>query len=112
MRNFISLISVCAFLISCTADKYEPAPKCISTTSYGDVRQIISTSCNGSGCHDGSSGVGDYRSYSGLDADIKEGKFFEVLFVTGSMPPDGFEISQEDLQLLKCWADNNYAVEQ
>ncbi len=109
-KSFILLIFL-VVLSACTADQYEPSPKCISDTSYQDVKGIIDASCNGSGCHDGASGVGDYRSFRGLESDLLDGKFYEVLFVTQSMPPSGFSISTSDLEALKCWADNNFATE-
>ncbi len=82
------------------------------------IKIIIDATCAYSGCHNGTPGVpGDYSSYAGLELDLENGSFFRRVIdskddpVLG-MPPDRApgptELTEEELQLILCWVENDY----
>ncbi len=116
MSRKINFILLTFFLIglctsSCTKDKVPSPQPCESVKTYEEaVREIIQTTCNSSGCHDGSSGVGNYNSYEGMLSALKNDLFRQEVVIKRTMPKDDF-LTEEEFEILKCWAENDYPKE-
>ncbi len=113
MVKTIYVLMVCAswyvvFTTGCTSDMVAPPEPCEVVGTYDDgVRDIIQSSCNLSGCHDGSSGVGNYESYEGIRGVLENGKFRQTVIVEKTMPKSG-ELTDEEFELLRCWSGNGF----
>lgn len=94
-------------LVACNQDKFEEDPKCTIPLTYADVENDIINTCATSGCHDGSSGIGDYKFYNGIQGDILNKNFEREVFITKEMPPSQ-QLDSATFMRLKCWADNGY----
>jgi len=101
---FISLLT----LISCVSDIVEPPEPCLEVLTYDDgIRELVRNKCNFSGCHDGSSGVGNYNTYRGIKRVLDTDAFKQEVVLSQSMPKDG-ELTEEEFKILKCWSENGY----
>ncbi|MFK8101863.1 MAG: hypothetical protein AB8G15_05045 [Saprospiraceae bacterium] len=93
------------------------------TTWDSEVQAIIQTSCAYSGCHSGGSTANefipeasnDYTSYAAIKANLDNGTFEKRALIDKNMPNPMFvpagnptELSQEELELLQCWADADF----
>ncbi len=95
-------------LAACTRDQVAQPEPCDIVKSYdAGVREIIRPNCNTSGCHDGSSGVGNYNTYQGMKRIIENGQFRQLVIVEKTMPK-GSDLTPADFEVLKCWAENSY----
>ena len=95
-------------LLNCTADTVEPPEPCLDVMSYNaGVREIIRNKCNFSGCHDGSSGVGNYNTYQGMNRILDNDAFRQEVVVARTMPKSG-SLTAEEFKALKCWSENDY----
>ncbi len=112
-RSFTLLsISLVYLLIpSCTQDQVAEPEPCLEVKTYNQgLREIIVNKCNTSGCHDGSSGVGNYNSYGGLRRVIQNGEFRQLVVIEKTMPRNT-TLSEVEFKLLKCWSENGYPEE-
>jgi len=111
-------ISVFIFLFaSCSKDKLEAIEgECPTEITYlEDMREVIDLTCAYSGCHDGVTAPGNYRTYDAmvpyLSGDLEELLFRRVI-EERDMPPTYAEgqrfLTQEQLDLFICWRENNY----
>lgn len=117
-RSFLLIVlPVLFFGNACTTDEL-PRPVTNSCdgiqTSYElNIRQIIDGSCAYSGCHP------EYSNYEGLLPVLEDGSFRSrvvTLQADGNlgMPPDYSpddrpkELSEEQLNLIRCWLSNSY----
>ncbi len=97
-----------ASLLACTADTVAPAGPCEEVMTYdAGIRDIVRNKCNFSGCHDGSSGVGNYNSYQGMERILQNDAFHREVVTTKTMPKSG-TLSAEEFEALKCWSENGY----
>lgn len=94
-------------LISCTTDKVPPREKCTDEVTYRQIKFLIDRKCASSGCHDGSSGYGDYRTYAEMKAQIANGSIEEEVIQKGTMPQED-TLSDMEFRLFQCWIDNGY----
>lgn len=79
-----------------------------STPTYdGEISVIISDNCTSSSCHDAGSKHGAWTSYSNMKEVLDNGKFENSVLIDQNMPKFK-NLSEEELGLIKCWADNNY----
>lgn len=93
---------------ACTTDMVAPPKACDAVEPYnGRVKEIIETSCNLSGCHDGSSGVGNYEDYGGILHVLESGEFRQLVIIEKTMPVDD-DLSEEEFELLRCWSENGF----
>jgi hypothetical protein len=104
------IISLSCFFSSC-ADKL-PDPNayvnldCATTpiTYVGNVKGILDTKCNTSGCHDDNAqtAIGAYSTLS----DARKQDIYNRVYVTKTMPPSGMTIERVDS--IRCWSENGY----
>lgn len=107
----IPSIILCLFLVaSCTQDKVLPREKCTDKVTYEEIQFLVNRKCAASGCHDGSSGYGDYRTYNGMLTDIRNGNVEAEVILKGTMPQDD-TLSTMEFRLIQCWVDNGYLQE-
>lgn len=119
MYNYLKILVALIILVfasSCAKDKLiiEEDP-CGENVNYdADIQTIIETNCSYSNCHDGSgSAPGNYNSYGGLLTFLNE-TFFETRVINNrDMPPSyalgPTSLTQEEIDLIKCWIQNDYA---
>ena len=107
--NFLMiLLSALLVAVSCTRDIVPEPEKCTDRITWSDgVNDLLRKKCNTSGCHAGSSGVGNSRSIKHMEKVNNNGLFKQEVFVRKTMPKDG-ELTPQELELLKCWADNGF----
>ncbi|MDH3650506.1 MAG: hypothetical protein OEQ53_12545 [Saprospiraceae bacterium] len=104
----IKIIFVLLMVGSCTKDTVPEPPICMTVPTFDQsVREIIRNRCNFSGCHDGSSGVGNYNSYSGLDRVLQSGKFKQLVIIEKTMPRSG-TLNDAEFESLRCWTENGF----
>jgi hypothetical protein len=86
----------------------EEPETCMEKVTYDETtRNIIRTNCTDSGCHDGASGVGNYHSFNGMIPVFENGEFRRQV-ITEKLMPKGFNLSSDEFEALKCWADNDF----
>ena len=116
--NLLPILTAVFFiLIGCSADKIVEQPlECDTNVTYiGHIKPILDNSCAYAGCHVVSFRNGDYTKYSSMERDLLSGKFERWVVKDRDMPPlivpDGkpTELTEEQLNLLKCWKENGYA---
>ena len=87
----------------------EAPDECVLIPDYqGDVKPIINSTCTFSGCHDGASGVGNFKTYLGMKRNLDNGTFRTEVLETRTMP-QGSMLDENQYEILRCWAENNYA---
>lgn len=103
------MITTVFTVISCTKDK-GPDPALTANQSGCDtvkysahIEPLISANCVS--CHDAVSGNADLSTYAGLKTQVDNNGVTSRVFTIADMPPSG-PLSNEQLQLLKCWMDN------
>lgn len=112
VRKHLKLIcigSLILFLLhNCSKDTVPEPEKCDRVVTFADgIQDILRRKCNTSGCHDGSSGVGNYSSFRNMEGVIDNGLFRQEVFVRRTMPKEG-DLTPEELELLRCWSDNGF----
>ena len=112
VRKYLRLIwigsLVVLLLYNCTKDIVPEPVKCDLVVTFADgVQEVLRKKCNSSGCHDGSSGVGNYNSFKNMEGVIDNGLFRQEVFVRRTMPKEG-DLTPEEFELLRCWSDNGF----
>lgn len=80
-----------------------------SDPSYtADIKRIIDSNCLSSGCHNSGSSNGVFTTYPGLKPYLDNGSFQNEVLDKRSMPQGSAKLSKEELQKIKCWAENGY----
>ena len=103
-----SLMLGVALIFGCTSDSVLPPEPCAEVVTYdAGLDQLIQNTCNLSGCHDGSGGVGNYNSYQGLQRTLENGQFKQMVLIEKTMPKSQ-SLSDADYELFRCWAENNF----
>jgi len=106
------VLTACSAL-SCNKDGGNRQPVCEdgSTPTYNsEMKDFIDSNCTQSGCHASGSVNGDYTDYFTLSIDLENGKITDRVLDKQDMPKAG-RLTQDELNLFQCWADNNYAEE-
>jgi len=98
---------------SCTNDQLPPPSdnaQCDTlVVTYDDqVATIVNASCAFAGCHGANAPIGDYTDYTKLSTILNANKFDKRVLELQDMPPGG-TLTEDELELLTCWAENNYA---
>ncbi len=107
-KIYISALLVIVLIASCTKDTVPEPEGCSEVPTFDQsVREIIRNKCNSSGCHDGSSGVGNYNSYRGLERVLDNGQFKQLVLIEKTMPRSG-TLSAEEFESLRCWTENGF----
>lgn len=100
-------------MLSCTTSIGKKLENKNSVYSYrGSVSEIINTNCNSCHTHPGSGGI-DLDTYSSLVSFTKNGDVLRVVKQFDSneinMPPPPYKrLSQNEINILETWANNNY----
>jgi hypothetical protein len=109
MRKLVAITGciIIALLIaivpSCKKDDLSDIDCSTIPASYNtDIKPLISSNCNTSGCHDASSSHGNFTTYLGLKLEADNGKLNQTVIIEKSMPPSG-PLSLEDRKKIKCW---------
>ena len=84
----------------------------LKVTYNSQVRKIIEKRCAISGCHVNGFHPGDYTSYAGVKKNVDSGKFKLRVFGNSQIPPtmppfSKPQLGEEELQILKCWLDQD-----
>lgn len=66
------------------------------------VKAILTTNCNLSGCHDAGSGTRNWTTYQNVKSNSSN---IKTRVVNRSMPPSS-SLSQADIDLIRCWVDD------
>ena len=101
MKNVITLLVLCLFLVSCSNKEEEVITPC-GKSGYrykADVKPIISKNC--ASCHQ------EYLVYDNLNEICNNGKFFKRVIYLHDMPPTGIDTC--DLITLKSWYYNGHS---
>lgn len=109
--KFYNFTIACLLLLflACTKDKgKDPSlaankTGCDTVTYSVHIEPLISANCVS--CHDAVSGNADLSTHTGLKAQVDNGGIASRVFTIADMPPSG-PLSNEQLQLLKCWMDS------
>lgn len=129
-RHFVSMtrllsLAVSLFFVACTNDSLgEPQMgDCdnLDVTYVSLIKPLIDESCAYSTCHLDTA-PGNYTSYDGLLPSLQNGEFRNrVLNIkddpTLGMPPAfsppdrPTNLTEEELNLIRCWLDNNFPEE-
>jgi hypothetical protein len=113
MTNQLYIVSVFILFFALGFSSCEKGP----TTTYQDVKHIVTTSCAVSGCHDHITVRQniDFSSYATMSGSTglknalatNNNSFHDRVLVKQNMPPSG-SLSQADKDLLQLWVDSNY----
>lgn len=106
-KSFTLLTILFIFLGSCKKDLLDPECDGSKPTYDGEVKSIIDANCTNSSCHGSGSKHDDYTTYDGLSEVIANGEFEEHVLNKQNMPRGG-DLSQNEINLIQCWVDNNY----
>lgn len=126
MRTLILLFSFCLFLFSaCTYENEDElfdspiTPQILDTaggvkvTYLKDVKPILETRCNFTGCH--ASGTparqGDFSSYNGVKAKVDNNTFKKEVIDTKRMPLGNPPLPKIEIDILRAWLEDG-ALEQ
>jgi hypothetical protein len=110
--TLITSIFAIAFIYACKKSSIKTYD-CSSTTSTytNNVKAIMDASCATSGCHSASkkaAGI-DLSSFEATKNYSSNSKFMKsIQHVSGAeaMPKGGSKLSESDIQLIYCWANN------
>ncbi len=107
-NTLIALGLAILLLLACTADSVMPPEPCAEIIPYSEgIDELVENTCNLSGCHDGSSGVGNYNSYQGIRRSLENGQFKQLVLIEKSMP-QGNTLSKDEFERFRCWAEGGY----
>jgi hypothetical protein len=112
-RTIISFLAVgiiaSSLVFSCKKGK-KLTPNCNGSkpTYNSGIKTIIDNNCTGSSCHVAGSPYGNFTSYAGMAPYINSGRFKVAVLEQQTMPKNK-NLSQDELNKLQCWVENNYA---
>jgi hypothetical protein len=107
----------CLLTVACTRTEipFGNVENCDPNISYNEnVSEIINKSCAYVGCHVNNTAPGNYNSYEGMIANLNNGEFLTRVLSIKDMPPSYApegkpkELTTEELELITCWAENDY----
>lgn len=99
----------------CTKDVIVSSDDCTETESvtYGDVRQILNSSCGAgsTNCHVPGGTKPDYTSFNDdMQASLTFERFESQVLITMAMPQSPVPpLDSIDRRKIKCWVENDYA---
>ena len=89
-------------------DKFVPACDGSMPTYDADIKSIINANCTSAPCHGSGSVNGDWTTYAGMTTVLNNGQFEKQVLTDMTMPQGSATLSEAQLNLIRCWADNNY----
>lgn len=104
-----TLLFGCALICvaSCKKDKLDPVCDGSEPTFEDGISTIINANCMGSSCHGAGSSRGDFTSYAKMEAFLNNGSFEREVLDDQTMPQGG-DLTQNEINSIQCWVDNNY----
>ena len=113
MKKVLSISFLLVFIVlqSCKDKKLEPTCNGGTPTYDNGISEIINAECTNSLCHGPGSSQATFTSYAGLSLAISNGNFNKKVLVDQTMPRNSF-LTQDQLDLIKCWVDNGYPENQ
>ena len=97
-------IIICS-LFCCKKDEYKGLDCSTTLVTYDStIKVIIDAHCLSSGCHNAGSPNGNYTTYAGIFARVKNGTLAQRVLYTKDMPKNS-SLSLEDRKKIKCWID-------
>jgi len=96
---FALLFAGLTFTTSCEKELTD----CEKTTYNTQVKKILDTNCNTSGCHDGTNDRMPLNTFA-ESSTLKDG-ILERAVTLKNMPPSG-ALSDADMATISCWVDN------
>lgn len=90
-------------LSNCNKDQKKLTPSCDGSkpTFNSGVKSIIDSKCASSSCHPG------YSTYNGIKGITQNGDFTKEVLTNQTMPKNT-SLSQDQINLLQCWANNGF----
>ncbi len=109
------IFTSCWILSNCSGDELVVVEQeCSEDVAYTNgVKEILDLSCAYVDCHDGGAGApGDFTNYNRMSSYLTDNLFVLRTINVRDMPPNYSEgpksISQEQLDVLTCWIENDY----
>ena len=110
LQVLLLLIIVLTSIFSCKKEEnFTPVCDSSNPTYDADIKAIIDGNCMGTFCHNAGANRGDFTSYTGLEPVLNNGAFKDRVLVKQDMPKGNRKtLTQEEINKLQCWLDNNY----
>ena len=77
-------------------------------TYESEIKGILNEYCTNLACHGLGSIYGDFTTYNGISGNLFNGSFEREVLIDKTMPRGSASLTQTELNLIRCWADNNY----
>lgn len=112
--RYILLFALSVLVImACSKDKLDgEALNCEEPIIYDDVRELVTTTCGYSGCHNGIDRGENYNNFAGLESYLNSGGFTSRVLSVRDMPPSyatgATSLTAEEIELLQCWEQNGF----
>ena len=94
-------------MISCRHSSDEIQPCQITEAKYyRDIQPILKNNCATSGCHNSSTGLGNFNNYDELNEVCNNGKFQKRVLWNRDMPP--FKLDTCDFLKIRKWFNSGH----
>ena len=109
ITSLIIVISIFVLANACKKDD-TGTPVCDGSmpTYEVEIQSILNEYCTNLACHGLGSIYGDFTSYNGISGNLFNGSFERQVLIDKTMPRGSSFLTQAELNLIRCWADNNY----
>ena len=91
---------------SCTYESVEPVKVEVKDTiiSYSKtIVPLLTTQCNGTGCHESGSQDGDFTIYDGLKEKADDKSLYKRVVALKDMPKGGFALTDQERSYFAAW---------
>ena len=114
IKYILLLMMASILIVSCSKDQLDTESLiCEEPVVYDDVRGVISASCGYTECHNGLGSLDNYNNFAGIETYLFSGAFSSRVFISRDMPPSyavgATSLTEEELNLLKCWEQNGFS---
>lgn len=103
----IGIILTGVLFTSCKKNQHKPECDGSNLTYNSGISAIINSSCLGSSCHGNGAANANFSTYTQLQPYLSNGKFRAQVLEKKTMPKNA-SLSNEQLNKIQCWVDNNY----
>lgn len=108
MENKILVLATMIAVLVAGACKKKPQCDGSNPTYTANIKSIIDSNCNSSGCHNTGSGNGVFTTYTGLKPNLDNGSFKKAVLEDQTMPDGSAKLSRDQLNKIQCWSENGY----
>jgi hypothetical protein len=113
--GFLLMVGFCLILlVSCDKEDSPDTVDCtgLTPTYNSEIKAILDASCAKSGCHDATTKANNYdlSTYATASPVSQNNRFLGAIqHKSGftAMPKDGPKLSQDNIDLLTCWVQND-----